>query len=202
MLRDDVPGGPLLLPDALFFDPAADQFVGVGYDASFREAGTWSLAPDGASPWRFVARLTSSYVTVSFDPAARELVSIDLDDGDAQHHVLSDTAGWVPLDVAGEPPPSRYYSRVEFDPLNRRVLLFGGQSRTVSGPLGDLWALELDRASPAVSVPGPDIVRIDWRTNLAAGVSDRPVDHTQVIATGEGVRESFAELLKRVVPRL
>src|SRR5205823_11587167 len=83
------------------------------------------------------------------------------------HHVLSDTAGWVPLDVAGEPPPSRYYSRVEFDPLNRRVLLFGGQSRTVSGPLGDLWALELDRASPAVSVPGPDIVRIDWRTNLA-----------------------------------
>ncbi|HEY6195609.1 MAG TPA: kelch repeat-containing protein [Candidatus Eisenbacteria bacterium] len=168
MLRDDVPGGPVLLPEALFFDPAADQFLGVGY-AEQGKTGTWSLAADGASPWQFVAPLGPAYGTVSFDPAVRELVSIDLEDGDALHHVLSDTAGWVPLEVAGEPPPGRYYSRVEFDPFHRRVLVFGGEARTVSGPLGDLWALELDRASPTVSVPGPDLVRINWHTNLAAG---------------------------------
>jgi purine-nucleoside phosphorylase len=46
------------------------------------------------------------------------------------------------------------------------------------------------------------VVGISCITNLAAGVTDRPVDHTQVIATGERVRESFTELLRRVIPRL
>jgi len=46
------------------------------------------------------------------------------------------------------------------------------------------------------------VVGISCITNLAAGVTDRPVDHAQVIATGEGVRESFSELLMRVIPRL
>jgi purine-nucleoside phosphorylase len=46
------------------------------------------------------------------------------------------------------------------------------------------------------------VVGISCITNLAAGVTDRPVDHTQVIAIGERVRESFTELLRRVIPRL
>jgi len=33
-------------------------------------------------------------------------------------------------------------------------------------------------------------------------VRDVPVDHDQVIATGERVREQFTELLRRVIPRL
>ena len=46
------------------------------------------------------------------------------------------------------------------------------------------------------------VVGISCITNLAAGVSDRPVDHGQVMATGERVRESFTALLKRVIHRL
>jgi len=46
------------------------------------------------------------------------------------------------------------------------------------------------------------VIGISCITNLAAGVSNRPVDHTQVIATGERVREQFTELLRRVVTRL
>lgn len=46
------------------------------------------------------------------------------------------------------------------------------------------------------------VLGISCITNLAAGVTDRPVDHTQVIAIGEHVRESFTELLRRVIPRL
>ena len=46
------------------------------------------------------------------------------------------------------------------------------------------------------------VVGISCITNLAAGVSDRPVDHSQVIATGERVRAQFTELLTRVVTRL
>lgn len=46
------------------------------------------------------------------------------------------------------------------------------------------------------------VIGISCITNLAAGVSNRPVDHSQVIATGEGVRLHFTELIRRVIARL
>ncbi len=46
------------------------------------------------------------------------------------------------------------------------------------------------------------VVGISCITNLAAGVSDEPVDHSQVMATGERVREQFGELLQRILPKL
>jgi purine-nucleoside phosphorylase len=46
------------------------------------------------------------------------------------------------------------------------------------------------------------VVGISCITNLAAGVSDALVDHSQVMATGERVRGEFTELLRRVVSRL
>lgn len=49
---------------------------------------------------------------------------------------------------------------------------------------------------------GIRVIGISCITNLAAGVSDRPVDHSQVMATGESVREQFTELLRRVISRL
>ena len=46
------------------------------------------------------------------------------------------------------------------------------------------------------------VIGISCITNLAAGVSDRPIDHSQVIATGERVRAQFTELLRRVIAKL
>lgn len=46
------------------------------------------------------------------------------------------------------------------------------------------------------------LVGISCITNLAAGVSNRPIDHSQVMQIGERVRGAFTELLKRVIPRL
>src|SRR5438874_5672739 len=46
------------------------------------------------------------------------------------------------------------------------------------------------------------VIGISCITNLAAGVSNRPVDHSQVIATGERVREQFTGLLRRVIAKL
>lgn len=46
------------------------------------------------------------------------------------------------------------------------------------------------------------VLGISCITNLAAGVSDEPIDHGQVMATGERVRAQFSELLKRILPRL
>lgn len=46
------------------------------------------------------------------------------------------------------------------------------------------------------------VIGISCITNLAAGVSNRPIDHSEVMATGERVRGQFTELLRRVVKRL
>jgi purine-nucleoside phosphorylase len=46
------------------------------------------------------------------------------------------------------------------------------------------------------------VIGISCITNLAAGVSDTPIDHSQVMEIGERVRASFTELLRRVVPRV
>ena len=49
---------------------------------------------------------------------------------------------------------------------------------------------------------GMNVVGISCITNLAAGVSNRPIDHSQVMQIGERVRGAFTELLQRIVPRL
>jgi len=46
------------------------------------------------------------------------------------------------------------------------------------------------------------VIGISCITNLAAGVSNRPIDHSQVMAIGDRVRDQFTELLRRVVIRL
>lgn len=46
------------------------------------------------------------------------------------------------------------------------------------------------------------VLGISCITNMAAGVLDRPIDHAEVMETGERVRETFTELLRRVIPKL
>ncbi len=45
------------------------------------------------------------------------------------------------------------------------------------------------------------VIGISCITNLAAGVSDEPIDHSQVMAIGERVRGNFTTLLGRVLGR-
>lgn len=49
---------------------------------------------------------------------------------------------------------------------------------------------------------GLRVMGISCITNMAAGVLDKPINHEEVIETGERVRETFAELLRRVIPKL
>ncbi len=49
---------------------------------------------------------------------------------------------------------------------------------------------------------GLRVLGLSCITNMAAGVLDKPINHEEVIETGERVRETFAELLRRVIPRL
>jgi purine-nucleoside phosphorylase len=49
---------------------------------------------------------------------------------------------------------------------------------------------------------GVRVLGVSCITNMAAGVLDRPINHEEVIETGERVRDAFAALLGRVVPKL
>ena len=49
---------------------------------------------------------------------------------------------------------------------------------------------------------GVKVLGISCITNMAAGVIGEPINHQEVMETGEGVRETFKELLRRVIPRL
>ena len=44
-----------------------------------------------------------------------------------------------------------------------------------------------------------EVLGISCITNMAAGISDEPINHEEVMATGDRVRETFAELLRRVI---
>jgi len=46
------------------------------------------------------------------------------------------------------------------------------------------------------------VIGISCITNLAAGVSSRPIDQSQVMEIGESVRGQFTELLRRVIAKL
>jgi purine-nucleoside phosphorylase len=47
-----------------------------------------------------------------------------------------------------------------------------------------------------------EVLGISCITNMAAGISDEPINHEEVMATGDRVRETFATLLRRVVHRV
>jgi purine-nucleoside phosphorylase len=46
---------------------------------------------------------------------------------------------------------------------------------------------------------GLEVLGISCITNMAAGISDEPINHEEVMATGNAVRETFTELLQRVI---
>jgi len=49
---------------------------------------------------------------------------------------------------------------------------------------------------------GIDVLGISCITNMAAGISDEPINHAEVMETGRRVRETFTKLLRGVIARL
>src|SRR5215204_3192010 len=49
---------------------------------------------------------------------------------------------------------------------------------------------------------GLEVLGISCITNMAAGMSDEPINHEEVMATGDRVRGTFTELLRRVIARI
>lgn len=49
---------------------------------------------------------------------------------------------------------------------------------------------------------GMEVLGISCITNMAAGISDQPINHEEVMETGNRVRETFTQLLRRVVAKI
>lgn len=83
--------------------------------------------------------------------------------GDAWALSLGAAPRWSPLAVRGSKPPPRWGGAVAYDPVHRRMVVWGGQAGTDAGATldADAWALALDgpptwtRLAPAGSPPAP-----------------------------------------------
>lgn len=49
---------------------------------------------------------------------------------------------------------------------------------------------------------GMKVLGISCITNMAAGISENPINHAEVMETGQKVREKFTQLLRRVIAKL
>jgi len=66
----------------------------------------------------------------------------------------------------------------------------------------DLVGMSTVLEAIAANHMGLKVLGVSCVTNYAAGVTDKKLDHAEVLATGERVRDTLTALLKSVVPRL
>jgi len=66
----------------------------------------------------------------------------------------------------------------------------------------DLVGMSTVLEAIAANHMGLKVLGVSCVTNYAAGVTDKKLDHAEVLATGERVRDTLTALLKAVIPRL
>jgi purine-nucleoside phosphorylase len=66
----------------------------------------------------------------------------------------------------------------------------------------DLVGMSTVPEAIAANHMGMKVLGISCVTNFAAGVTDQKLDHKEVLETGERVKDTMVELLRRVLPRL
>lgn len=67
---------------------------------------------------------------------------------------------------------------------------------------GHLVGMSTTLEAIAARAAGMEILGISLVTNLAAGISDAPLDHAEVLEAGRAAASRMGDLLSRVVPRL
>jgi purine-nucleoside phosphorylase len=67
---------------------------------------------------------------------------------------------------------------------------------------GDLVGMSTTLEAIAAREAGMEVLGISLVTNLAAGISDAPLDHEEVLVAGRGAADRMGDLLGRIVPRL
>lgn len=132
------------------YDPVRNRMVMFGGEYN---NDTWTLPMTGAPAWTSVTPLGSlpaarEYATAVYDPGRdRMLVFGGLSQGGALNDVwelsfAGTTPTWTQLAPSGQPPSPRWAHCAVYDPLNDRVVVFGGV--LANGDLSsETWSLSL-----------------------------------------------------------
>ncbi|MBF4161806.1 purine-nucleoside phosphorylase [Nocardioides acrostichi] len=67
---------------------------------------------------------------------------------------------------------------------------------------GDLVGMSTTLEAIAAREAGMEVLGLSLVTNLAAGISGAPLDHTEVLEAGRAAAQRMGDLLARVVPRI
>jgi purine-nucleoside phosphorylase len=67
---------------------------------------------------------------------------------------------------------------------------------------GHLVGMSTTLEAIAAREAGMEVLGISLVTNLAAGISDQPLDHAEVLEAGRAAAERMGALLSQVVPKL
>ena len=67
---------------------------------------------------------------------------------------------------------------------------------------GDLVGMSTSLEAIAAREAGMEVLGISLVTNLAAGISDQPLNHEEVLEAGKSAASRMGELLGRIVPRI
>jgi hypothetical protein len=123
------------------------------------------LYPAGTLP---TARYNHSAI---YDPVGRRMVVFGGNDGSARDDVwslsLENSPTWSAMTVQGNSPPPRGEHSAIYDPIRRRMIIYGGTDGA-NGFLGDVWAL---------SLAGPPA----WAPLTPAGPTPTPrINHTAI----------------------
>jgi hypothetical protein len=153
LLADSAPFPPTLGVPMGVYDPVRNRVLAIEVDLSDRQLAVHAFDPGPEPRWstleasgtppgrRFLASLV-------YDPVRDRLLVIGSDDGqpvDVWALALSGTPTWQRLTTGGTSPPGRWGHSTIYDPIQDRVILFGG----VDWPsypqvfLADVWALSL-----------------------------------------------------------
>jgi hypothetical protein len=152
----------------LVYDSRDERFIlFAGLDAGGLNNDVWSLAL-GANPSWTQLHATGDppppryHQSAIYDPAMNRMVVFGGVTSGFENDVwelsLNEPIHWHQITPLGNLPPNRRHHRAILDPVNNRMLIFGGE--TDGGPLNDLWALSLgDRPEwkeLATTGPHPD----------------------------------------------
>jgi hypothetical protein len=151
------PSGALPAPrsdHSAIYDPVRDRMVifgGQGDSGDFNDVWALSLADPPAwtqlTPYVFIPTARDGHSAI-YDPVQERMVVFGGTPFDLNETWALSLAGapvWSQLVTTGPLPDGREYHTAIYDPVRKRMIVYGGQSG--SNYLSDVWALALD--SPA-----------------------------------------------------